>query len=116
MFLLDVGNEVMVWVGKKASENERKYAMSSAQKVSHTKQNRKRSLISFSQYLKDRNRPMTLPISRYLEGGENEVFITYLSGGTCVLILIGLIDFSKFCSFAEKRPFATGASRSSVRK
>ena len=71
VFLLDVGNEVLVWVGKKASANEKRNAMASAQK-----------------YLLDKKRPLALPISRYLEGGENEVFLTYLSG--------------------EKRPFPTG--------
>lgn len=33
VFLLDVGNEVLVWVGKKASANEKRNAMASAQKV-----------------------------------------------------------------------------------
>ena len=80
VFILDVGNEVFVWVGKKASAQEKQMAMASAQK-----------------FLAERNRPALLPISRILEGGENEVFITYLSG--------------------EKRPFATGtAARQSAAK
>ena len=78
VFILDVGNEVYVWVGLKASQNERRNAMGLAQ-----------------QYLKDKNLPNWLPISRVLEGGENEVFLTYLGG--------------------EKRPFATGKARSSGR-
>lgn len=77
VFILDVGNEIFVWVGLKASAQERKMAMGTAQK-----------------YLQDKNLPNWLPITRILEGGENEVFLTYLAG--------------------EKRPFATG-KRGSVR-
>ena len=55
---LDVGNEIFVWVGLKASAQERKMAMGTAQK-----------------YLQDKNLPNWLPITRILEGGENEVSI-----------------------------------------
>jgi len=78
VFILDVGNEIFVWVGKKANANERKNAMGMAQR-----------------YLKEKGLPNWLPLTRILEGGENETFTTYMSG--------------------EKRPFASG-SRSSVRK
>lgn len=63
VFILDVGNEIFVWVGLKASVNERKMAMGTAQK-----------------YIQDKGLPNWLPISRILEGGENEVFLTYLGG------------------------------------
>jgi gelsolin len=57
VFLFDVGNEVYVWVGLKASKDERKRALGFAQ-----------------DYLGQYNRPVWLPIVRVLEGGENEVF------------------------------------------
>jgi len=60
-FILDVGAEVFVWIGLKASVGERKAAMGHAQA-----------------YLTSHNRPAHLPISRVMEGGENEVFISYL--------------------------------------
>lgn len=48
-------------------------------------------------YLKNKGLPLWLPITRILEGGENEVFLTYLAG--------------------EKRPFESGANRrASVQK
>jgi len=57
VFIFDVGNEVFAWIGKGASVAERKYSMQYAQ-----------------DYLKSNKRPLHLPISRVLEGGENEVF------------------------------------------
>jgi gelsolin len=57
VFVLDAGQEVFAWIGKGASVSERKYAMQYAQ-----------------EYLKKFNRPAYIPISRVLEGGENEVF------------------------------------------
>jgi len=59
-FIVDVGSEVFVWIGNAASEKERKYAM-------HYGQN----------YLSTHNRPSWLPISRVLQGAENEVMWTY---------------------------------------
>jgi len=59
VFVFDMGNEVFVWVGKGASATEKRSAMQYAQ-----------------QYLVDYKRPNWLPISRILEGGENEVFET----------------------------------------
>jgi len=57
VFVLDNGAEVFAWIGKGSSTGERKFAMQYAQ-----------------DYLKKFNRPIHMPISRVLEGGENEVF------------------------------------------
>jgi gelsolin len=57
VFIFDIGSEVFVWVGKGASKEEKRQAMQYAQN-----------------YLKEYKRPAWLPISRILEGGENEVF------------------------------------------
>jgi len=56
-FIFDVGAEVFVWVGKGASENEKKKALGFAQ-----------------DYLTKNNRPAWLPICRILETGDNNVF------------------------------------------
>jgi len=63
-FILDNGSEIFVWIGKKASADERRLAMQYAQK-----------------YLQDNNRPAFLPISRVIEGGENAVFDLNFGGG-----------------------------------
>jgi len=57
VFILDTGAEVFAWIGKGSSAGEKKSALKFAQ-----------------DYLKKYNRPPHLPISRILEGGENEVF------------------------------------------
>jgi gelsolin len=57
VFVLDTGAEVFAWIGKGASVDEKAKALSYAQ-----------------EYLTKYNRPAFLPISRILEGGENEVF------------------------------------------
>jgi len=57
VFILDSGNEVFAWIGKGASVDEKSKALSFAQ-----------------DYLTKYNRPAFLPISRILEGAENEVF------------------------------------------
>jgi len=57
VFILDTGAEVFAWIGKGASVQERKKAMSFAQ-----------------DYLTKFNRPLWIPIARVLQGGENEVF------------------------------------------
>lgn len=57
VFILDTGAEVFAWIGKGASVQEKKKAMSFAQ-----------------EYLVKYKRPMFMPISRILQGGENEVF------------------------------------------
>ena len=59
VFILDQGQEVFVWAGKGSSKMERKWGIQYAQN-----------------YLVNYNRPKALPISRILEGGENEVFET----------------------------------------
>jgi len=63
-FILDNGSEIFVWIGKKASKDERSQAMQYAQN-----------------YLRENNRPAYLPISRVIEGGENAVFDLNFSGG-----------------------------------
>jgi gelsolin len=62
-FLLDVGCELFVWIGHKASAQEKQQGMALAQK-----------------YIVDNKLPNWLPISKVHQGGENEVFKTYLSG------------------------------------
>jgi hypothetical protein len=57
VFIFDTGAEVFAWIGKKASADEKKKALSFAQ-----------------DYLTKYNRPIWLPISRILEGAENETF------------------------------------------
>jgi gelsolin len=57
VFILDTGAEVFAWIGKGASVQEKKKAMSFAQ-----------------DYLTKFKRPLFMPIARILEGGENEVF------------------------------------------
>jgi len=57
VFILDTGAEVFAWIGKGASPDEKKKAMSYAQ-----------------EYLTKHNRPIYTPIARILSGGENEVF------------------------------------------
>jgi len=57
VFVLDTGAEVFAWIGRGSSVGERKSAMQYAQ-----------------DYLVKFKRPLYLPISRVLEGGENEVF------------------------------------------
>lgn len=58
VFILDAGYEVFVWVGKKASKEEKSKGLGFA-----------------TDYLFKNNRPKFLPVSRVLEGGENETFI-----------------------------------------
>jgi len=57
VFVFDAGAEVFTWIGKGASKDEKKTAMKYAQ-----------------EYLTKFKRPIWLPISRVLEGGENETF------------------------------------------
>lgn len=57
VYILDDGKEVMVWVGLNASPGERQQGLSHA-----------------VAYLKGAKRPLETPITRYLEGGENEEF------------------------------------------
>jgi len=57
VFILDTGAEVFAWIGKGSSTDEKKKAMHFAQ-----------------DYLQKFNRPLFTPISRILEGSENNVF------------------------------------------
>jgi hypothetical protein len=57
VFVIDMGNEVYVWVGKAASESERKSALSVA-----------------VHYLKEQGRPSHTPVTRVVEEGETPVF------------------------------------------
>jgi hypothetical protein len=57
VFVLDSGFEVFAWIGKGASVGEKKKSLQYAQ-----------------EYLTKYKRPPQTPISRILEGGENEVF------------------------------------------
>jgi len=59
-FILDAGSHIYVWLGKGASVNERKYAMSYAQ-----------------EYAKNGNRPLYLPISLVKEGSEIPNFLRH---------------------------------------
>jgi len=57
VFVLDIGMEIFVWIGKGASEGEKK-----------------ESMVVGSKYLRDNKRPNYLPITRIHEGSENPVF------------------------------------------
>jgi len=56
-FIFDAGFEVFAWVGKGASKEEKSKALGYA-----------------TDYLFKNNRPKDLPVSRILEGSENDVF------------------------------------------
>lgn len=62
VFILDAGCEVIVWVGKGASVEERKTG------IDHAKH-----------YLRGAGRPGWLPVTRVLDGGENEVFKSFFT-------------------------------------
>jgi len=57
VFVLDSGFEVYAWVGSKASVGERKKALQYAQ-----------------EYVVKHGKPITTPVVRFLEGGENETW------------------------------------------
>lgn len=57
VFVLDAGHEVIAWVGAKASVGEKKFALKYAQ-----------------EYVKQHNKHPATPVSRVLEGGENQVW------------------------------------------
>jgi gelsolin len=61
-FILDTGAEIFAWIGKRASPNERKFAVQYAQN-----------------YLLSHHLPPQTPICRILEGGENEIWETSFS-------------------------------------
>jgi len=62
VFILDTGAEVLTWIGKGASPNEKKQALQWA-----------------NTYLVQYKRPLHTPISRILQGGENEVWEASMS-------------------------------------
>lgn len=63
VFVLDIGSSVFVWMGKNATAQEKKLGIQYA-----------------VDYLKKYNRPLHTPVSRVLEGGENQVFHDALDG------------------------------------
>jgi len=69
VFVLDVGMEIFVWIGKGASEGEKK-----------------ESMVVGSKYLRDNKRPNYLPITRIHEGSENPIFEAafYQGGGAAI--------------------------------
>jgi len=60
VFILDNGEEVIAWVGHKASVGEKKNALQFAQ-----------------EYITKHGKPVQTPISRVLEGGENAHFLAF---------------------------------------
>lgn len=60
VMIADLGNEIFVWVGKGASADEKKLGMQYAQT-----------------YMKDNGRPPQLPITKLLEGQDNNTFKTF---------------------------------------
>ncbi|GMF27055.1 unnamed protein product [Phytophthora lilii] len=65
VFIIDSGNELFVWVGKTASESERKNALTVA-----------------VHYLKKEGRPSHTPITRVVEEGETPVFTALFKAWT----------------------------------
>jgi len=63
VFIFDAGAEIFAWIGKGASDKEKYEAMVYAQ-----------------QYLVKNKRPLFLPISRILDGGENPKFNEAIGG------------------------------------
>lgn len=61
-FIFDAGFEIFAWIGKGASKEEKSKALAYA-----------------TDYLFKHNRPKTMPVSRILEGAENEVFLAALN-------------------------------------
>lgn len=61
VFILDAVCEIFVWVGKGSSKQERTSSIGHAQS-----------------YLQKNGRPLWVPITRIMEGGENEVFFHHL--------------------------------------
>jgi gelsolin len=58
-FIFDAGFEIFAWIGKGASKDEKSKALAYA-----------------TDYIFKNNRPKYLPVSRILEGAENEVFLS----------------------------------------
>jgi gelsolin len=62
VFVLDIGMEIFVWIGKGASEGEKK-----------------ESMVVGTKYLIDNKRPNWLPITRIHEGSENQWFESHFA-------------------------------------
>jgi gelsolin len=62
IFLLDVGSQIFVWIGKGSSPQEKKSGLQIA-----------------VNYIAKNQLPEATPISRILEGGENAEFNSYLT-------------------------------------
>jgi len=63
VFIFDAGNEVFAWIGKGASAQEKREAMQYAQN-----------------YLKKSGRNTSLPVTKILEGADNNAFKSYFTG------------------------------------
>jgi advillin len=74
VFIVDVGSEVFAWVGKDASQGERRNAVAVA-----------------TNYLKQNNRSLHTPITRVVHGGEPPVFTSLFKAWTTPKAL----DFSR---------------------
>jgi gelsolin len=59
VFIFDCGFQVFVWIGRAASPTEKRMGIQYAQT-----------------YMTKFNRPHYLPVSRVMEGGENEIFLS----------------------------------------
>ncbi|CAG8467457.1 1177_t:CDS:10 [Scutellospora calospora] len=57
VFVFDAGHQVFVWIGLKSTITEKKYSLHHAE-----------------EYIKKHNRPSSIPITRVMQGGENDVF------------------------------------------
>lgn len=63
VFIFDAGNEVFAWIGKGSSAAEKREAMQRAQ-----------------DYLKQNGRNSNLPVTKILEGSDNNAFKSYFTG------------------------------------
>ena len=63
VFIFDAGNEVFAWIGKGASAQEKREAMQRAQ-----------------DYLKQTGRNTSLPVTKILEGSDNNAFKSFFTG------------------------------------
>jgi gelsolin len=63
VFIFDAGNEVFAWIGKGASAQEKREAMQRAQ-----------------DYLKQNGRNTSLPVTKILEGADNNSFKSFFTG------------------------------------
>jgi hypothetical protein len=91
IFILDVGGEIFVWVGRGATPNEKKSGMRFAtQSVKHLRPPcscgggeglfltpGRACAIHLTRFLEQSGRPESTPISRVLQGGETAVFKAY---------------------------------------